>query len=225
MDIACSPIGVIESCFAGKFGTPRQSGLVPMAEATVRFLPAFRSKESVRGLEGFSHIWLIFYFHESAEQGWHPTVRPPRLGGNKRVGVFASRSPFRPNPFGLSLVELMGIDYDVEEAPLLRVRGVDIIDGTPLLDVKPYVAFADSRPEAISGYAQVAPVPLVVKIPNSLKEKYSSDFLALLCQTIAGDPRPAYQREDSRLYGMSLQGYNITWRYEEDVVYIVSIAI
>ena len=150
------PVGILRTCFGGKFGVPRQPGLCPSAWGILEFSEKYRSAEAVRGLEGFSHLWLIFGFHETADKGWHPTVRPPRLGGNERVGVFASRSTFRPNGLGLSLVKLDRIDFDAHEGlqpPLIRVSGVDLIDGTPIFDVKPYLPFVESVTDALCGYA------------------------------------------------------------------------
>ena len=160
------PIARIHSAFGSKFGVPRQSGLVEALSATVVFEPQFRNPDALRGLEGFSHIWLIWVFDQSIRQGWSPTVRPPRLGGNARMGVFATRSPFRPNPIGLSPVELEAIEHTAHSGTVLRVRGADLVDGTPILDIKPYIPYVDCRPEAIGGFASAPAAPtLTVDIP------------------------------------------------------------
>lgn len=204
------PIAHIRSDFSSKFGIPRQSGLVPTLEATIVPEAAFRSADALRGLEGFSHIWLIWVFSEAVRAGWSPTVRPPRLGGNTRMGVFATRSPFRPNPIGLSCVELAGIDQG-PDGPLLRVRGADLLDGTPILDIKPYLPYADSHPDARGGFAAVSPGEgtLAVDIPPALLERVPPQRREALRGVLALDPRPRYQEDAQRVYGFSFAGLEV----------------
>lgn len=211
------PIGWIHSDFQDKFGIPRQSGLVEELRAVVTFAPEYRVKEAFRGLEGFSHIWLLWEFSQSVRESWSPTVRPPRLGGNRRLGVFATRSPFRPNPIGLSCVRLERVDLDAQEGPLLHVQGADLLDGTPIFDVKPYLPYADCRPEATGGFAAEAPESrLTVELPQELAEKLPEEKRAALLGVLAGDPRPSYQNDPERVYGMSFAGFNVKFRVEGD---------
>lgn len=211
------PIGWIHSDFQDKFGIPRQSGLVEELRAVVTFAPEYRVKEAFRGLEGFSHIWLLWEFSQSVRESWSPTVRPPRLGGNRRLGVFATRSPFRPNPIGLSCVRLERVDLDAQEGPLLHVQGADLLDGTPIFDVKPYLPYADCRPEAAGGFAAEAPESrLTVELPRELAEKLPEEKRAALLGVLAGDPRPSYQNDPERVYGMSFAGFNVKFRVEGD---------
>ena len=209
-----TPIGHVISCFKEKFGTPRQPGLVPASLAEIVLEPEFRNSDVFRELEGFSHIWVIFQFHHTQGKGWHPTVRPPRLGGNRRVGVFASRSPFRPNPIGLSAIRLLRVENTTDRGPILKVAGVDLIDGTPVLDIKPYLPFTDSIPEAVGGYASVSPPNIQVHIPLEMEDTYPPEFLTLLRQTLATDPRPAFHEDNERLYGLALDRYNVHWTME-----------
>ena len=214
------PIAVIRTPFREKFAAPRQPGLAPSVRAQVELLPDFARPETVRGLEGFSHIWLIFCFHQTCRQGWKPTVRPPRLGGNKRVGVFACRSPFRPNPIGLSAVRLLSADISGGKV-VLEVQGVDLIDGTPILDIKPYLPYTDNIPEALGGFADRAP-EMVLEIEFSASAmvqlaKFSRqrpELEILIRETLSLDPRPAYQRDgdDRRGYGVLLDRFNIRWQ-------------
>jgi len=206
----------VRSDFPGKFGVPRQSGLVESLEARVVFTPPYRNRDALRGLEGFSHIWLIWVFDRAVRQSgaWSPTVRPPRLGGNARLGVFATRSPFRPNPIGLSCVRLDGID-NTAEGPVLRIRGADLADGTPVLDIKPYIPYADSRPEALGGFAASAPgAALDVEIPPSLLERVPAGRREALCGVLAQDPRPRYIDDSSRVYGFGFAGLEVRFTVE-----------
>lgn len=204
------PIAHIHSEFPEKFGVPRQSGLVDALRAAVVFLPEFRIREAFRELEGFSHVWLLWEFSEVPQKSWSPTVRPPRLGGNRRVGVFASRSPFRPNPIGLSCVALEKVDLDSPDGPRLIVRGADLMDGTPVFDVKPYLPQADCRPEATGGYTDENPWKgLTVDFPDSLLEQVPPDSREALMGVLAADPRPRYHHDPQRVYGMSFAGVEV----------------
>ncbi|WP_435892847.1 tRNA (N6-threonylcarbamoyladenosine(37)-N6)-methyltransferase TrmO [Oceaniferula spumae] len=205
------PIAHIRTCYGEKFGVPRQPGLVDEAWGELVFEPEFRNADAVRGLDGFSHVWLVFVFHQAVRDDWKPTVRPPRLGGNERIGVFASRSPFRPNPIGLSVVRLDEIDLDHPDGPVLKLRGVDLVDGTPILDIKPYIPYADSLPDAVGGYVTGAPESLTV-VWKAENDAVSSDTSSLITATLAMDPRPAYKSADSeREYGCVIEGWNVRW--------------
>jgi len=209
-------IARIHNDFPTKFGLPRQSTLAPSLRSRITFEPAYRNKDAVRGLEGFSHIWLIWEFSEAVrpEREWSPTVRPPRLGGNTRMGVFATRSPFRPNPIGLSCVELESVDLESPDAPALIVTGADLMDGTPIYDIKPYLPDTESHPEARDGFAGAVPwQPLHVEIPDkiraSLENKLDKSQLQTLIEILSQDPRPAYQDAPNRVYGISYAGLDI----------------
>ncbi|MCI8690167.1 MAG: tRNA (N6-threonylcarbamoyladenosine(37)-N6)-methyltransferase TrmO [Oscillibacter sp.] len=203
-------IAHVRSDFSSKFGVPRQSGLVPALEAEVVFVPEFRNPDALRGLEGFSHLWLIWVFDRAARAQWSPTVRPPRLGGNARVGVFATRSPFRPNPVGLSVVELAGIEETADRGPVLHIRGADLMDGTPVLDIKPYLPYADCIPEAAGGFAAVPAVEtLEVDIPPELLERVPPERREALRGVLALDPRPRYQEDPDRVYGFGFAGLEV----------------
>lgn len=219
--IRLRPIGVVRSCFTGGFGIPRQPRLVPAAEARVVLLPEFAREEAFKGLEGFSHVWLVFLFHASAENGWRPTVRPPRLGGRRKVGVFASRSPHRPNPIGISAVERIALERNGPQLAL-RVRGVDLLDGTPVLDIKPYVPYADAIPDARGGFAPEAPAEewQVEYAPDALHDLLAADpdgrrrLQTLIEQILRQDPRPGYMDRypERDTFGMRLYELNIRWR-------------
>jgi tRNA-Thr(GGU) m(6)t(6)A37 methyltransferase TsaA len=212
-------IGVVRSCFGEKFGTPRQPGLCPSAWGELVFDPACRREEMIRGLDGFSHVWLIFGFHGTAGAGWHPTVRPPRLGGNKRVGVFASRSPFRPNGLGLSLARLDGIDRERAEAPVLLLGGVDVIDGTPVFDIKPYLPYCEAPDGALGGFASAPQKHLDVEIDAAAAREFDAlpdRARALIREALACDPRPAAgAAEPGRIYGAMLCGRNVRFVVED----------
>ena len=209
MDISMRAIAHIQSEFPTKFGVPRQSGLVPSLESTVVFTPEFRNSDALRGIEVFSHLWLIWVFDRSARETWSPTVRPPRLGGNQRMGIFATRSPFRPNPIGLSCVELAGIETTPTWGTVLRVRGADLADGSPILDIKPYIPYADSHPGALEGFASVPAEALEVVIPPDLLQQIPSQRLEALRGVLAQDPRPRYQEDPRRVYGFGFAGMAI----------------
>ncbi|MBW6509012.1 MAG: tRNA (N6-threonylcarbamoyladenosine(37)-N6)-methyltransferase TrmO [Desulfuromonadales bacterium] len=228
-----SPIAIIHSPFREKFATPRQAGLAPSIRATVKFLPEYSSAEAVRGLDGFSHLWLLFVFHQHLDQGWSPTVRPPRLGGNRRVGVFASRSPFRPNPIGLSAVTLLDI-HNKPGALTLEVQGADLIDATPIIDIKPYIPYADSLPNAQGGFAGSEPQScLEVSFSDQARRKLidfsvqAPELETLIRETLSLDPRPAYrhQGDDQRSYGCRLDRFNIRWQVAGTQVIISDIEI
>lgn len=225
--VLVSPIGILHSCFGEKFGIPRQPGLVESAEATLRLSPPYDTPEALRGLDTFSHVWILFLFHRSLQDGWKATVRPPRLGGNNRVGVFASRSNFRPNPVGLSVVRLLGI-----EGPTLRLGGGDFLDGTPVLDIKPYIPYADCIPAAVGGYA-AAPPPRRHEVRFSAEADAALDLLEneerpalrrLVVDMLSYNPRPAYQEaSDERLFGTRLFDLELRWKQTETVAFVVSI--
>lgn len=210
-----SPIGYLTTPFGDRFGIPRQPGLAPHARGQLRLLQPYDRAETVRGLDAFSHVWLTFFFHRSAGK-WRSTVRPPRLGGNQRVGVFASRSPFRPNGLGLSLVELLAIDSS--DGVVLTFSGVDLLDGTPILDIKPYIPFVESVPAARAGFVDGPPSPLPVdfsvQAARELRQQELRwpDFAALLREVLAQDPRPAYANDPLRVYGFRLYDLEISWR-------------
>ena len=202
------PIARIHTEFSEKFGIPRQSGLVEELSARIVLEPAYRVREALRGIEGFSHLWLLWQFTES--RGWSPTVRPPRLGGNQRVGVFATRSPFRPNPIGLSCVKLDRVDWDAPDGPVLVVRGADLLDGTPLFDIKPYVPLADCRPEAVGGFSDLHREDrLTVDFPERLLAQVPKEKQAALLGVLSQDPRPSYQHDPQRVYGMAFAGLEV----------------
>ena len=210
-------IARIHTDFKTKFGVPRQSGLVNELTGRIVFEPEYRNADALRGLEGFSHIWLLWDFSEAhrENEGWSPTVRPPRLGGNKRMGVWATRSPFRPNNIGLSSVRLINILPNTPEGPVLEVSGADLMDGTPIYDIKPYLPFTDSHPEATGGFAQEqneAIEPLLVQLPESLEQSLSIEKLNALKGVLAADPRPHYQNDPDRIYAMEFADMEIKFR-------------
>ena len=213
--ITMQVIARIRSEFPTKFGIPRQSGLVGELKAAVVFEPEFRIPEAVRGLEEYSHIWLLWQF--SASKGWSPTVRPPRLGGNTRMGVFATRSPFRPNPIGLSSVVLEGVEHHPKLGPVLHVAGADLMDGTPILDIKPYIRYGDCHPEASGGFTDRKEKPILqVELPEPWRSAVPPDRLAALIGVLAQDPRPSYHRDPQRLYGLSFAGLEVRFTVEGD---------
>ena len=217
-------IARIHSDFPSKFGIPRQSGLVEELRATVVFEPEFRNPDALRGLEGFSHLWLIWEFSESVREGWSPTVRPPRLGGNVRMGVFATRSPFRPNPIGLSSVKLEAIRSTERDGVVLEVSGADLMDGTPIYDIKPYLPYGDSHPDAVGGFAASrADATLEVRCPGTLLERVPPDRRAALVQVLAHDPRPSYQSDPNRVYGLPFAGCDVRFSVDGTVLTVTEI--
>ena len=207
-------IARIRTDFREKFGVPRQSGLVEALTGTVVFEPAYRSRDALRGIEGFTHLWLLWGFSENRRSGgeWSPTVRPPRLGGNERLGVFATRSPYRPNPIGLSCVRLLAAREDETLGPVLDVAGADMVDGTPIYDIKPYLPYADCRSEAAGGFAAEAPEKLPVYCPDALLQALPPEKREGLLDILALDPRPRYQDDPERVYGLSFAGCNVRFR-------------
>ena len=219
------PIAHIRTDFSTKFGVPRQAGLVPALRGRVVFAPEFRNPDALRGLEGFSHIWLIWEFSEAKQTRWSPTVRPPRLGGNVRMGVFATRSPFRPNPIGLSCVRLEGIASDPQLGPVLEVSGADLMDGTPILDLKPYLPYCDCHPEAASGFTGTQGMePLAVDFPPELLARVPAERREALLGVLAQDPRPRYQDDPERVYGMAFGGLDVRFRVEGETVHVCGVA-
>lgn len=217
-------IAHIQTDFPTKFGIPRQSGLVKELEGRIVFIPPYRNPDAVRGLEGFSHIWLIWQFSESVREGWSATVRPPRLGGNVRMGVFATRSPFRPNPIGLSSVRLLGVEQSAELGPVLRVAGADLMDGTPIFDIKPYIPLSDCHPEATGGFSPRDNAPLLeVDFPESLLSQIPERARSALMGVLAQDPRPAYQKDPNRRYGVPFAGYDVRFTVEDSVLRVVEV--
>ena len=218
------PIAHIRSEFPTKFGVPRQAGLVEGLRGLVVFEPPYRAAEALRGIEGFSHLWLIWEFSENRRTGWSPTVRPPRLGGNQRLGVFATRSPFRPNPIGLSCVRLERVELSGPDGPALWVSGADLVDGTPILDIKPYLPYADCRPEASGGFAGEAPEGrLAVDIPPPLLSRVPESRREALLGVLAQDPRPPYQNDPDRVYGFGFAGLEVRFRVRDGVLTVVDV--
>ena len=216
MDVNIQVIARMRSDFATKFGIPRQSGLVEELRSTIVFEPEFRNPDALRGIEDFSHLWIIWQFSEAVRQGWSPTVRPPRLGGNTRMGVFATRSPFRPNNLGLSSVKLLGVEHTQEFGTVLHVGGADLMDGTPIFDIKPYIPYGDCHPEATGGFTDTAgefllqvdfPAELLAILPESKREAAIG--------VLSHDPRPSYQRKPDRVYGLTFAGFDIRFTVEE----------
>ena len=219
------PIAHIHTDFTSKFGVPRQAGLVRELRATIVFAPEYRNPEALRGLDGFSHLWLIWEFSQCVGKPWSPTVRPPRLGGNARMGVFATRSPFRPSPIGLSCVELVGVEEHTPQGPVIYVAGADLMDGTPIYDIKPYIPFADSRPDAAEGYtAQTRTYRLEVRCPEALRASLAPEQWEALAGVLAGDPRPSYQDDPARVYGMRFAGHEVRFTVAEGVLTVCGIA-
>ena len=218
------PVARIRSDFPEKFGIPRQSGIVESLEAKIVFEPEFRVTDAVRGLEDFSHIWLIWEFSEAVRDSWSPTVRPPRLGGNVRMGVFATRSPFRPNPIGLSCVKLLKIEHDEALGPVLTVAGADLMNGTPIYDIKPYIPYADCHPEAKGGFTTTVDMkPLTVDFPADLLEKVPAEKRSALIGVLEQDPRPRYQKDPERVYGLSFAGMDVKFSVSDRTLTVVEL--
>lgn len=217
-------IAHIRTDFSSKFGIPRQSGLVDELEATIIFEPEYRNPDALRGLEEYSHLWILWQFSECVGKEWTPTVRPPRLGGNKRMGVFATRSPFRPNPVGLSCVKLLGIEKTEKYGCVIRVSGADLLDGTPIFDIKPYLPYVDSHPEATNGFAlDEKDGRLKVKISDDIIRIIPTEKQAALIAVLAQDPRPGYQNIPERIYGIEFAGFDVRFRVDESVLTVTEI--
>ena len=209
--------------FKEKFGIPRQSGIAEGVRGKIIFEPKYRNPDALRGIEGFSHLWIIWCFSESTEHEWSPTVRPPRLGGNKKMGVFATRSPYRPNPIGLSSVRLVGIEHSESEGEVLLVEGADLLDGTPIYDIKPYLAFTDSHPDAVCGFAdEVKEYAISVAFPSELLAAIPEEKRQGLISLLENDPRPSYQ-DDGRIYGMAFSGFEIKFKVSSGTLTVISV--
>ena len=222
--ISIIPVARIRSDFGGKFGIPRQSGVVPELRAEIIFEPDFRERDALRGIEGFSHLWLIWGFSENFGREWSPTVRPPRLGGNTRLGVFATRSPVRPNPLGLSCVKLEGVELSTPDGPVLRISGADLMDGTPIFDIKPYVPYSDAPASALGSFAATEwERILAVEIPSALAARFPAEKLAALTGVLAQDPRPAYQHDPGRVYGMTFAGFDVKFTVSDGTLTVTDI--
>ncbi|MEE1127002.1 MAG: tRNA (N6-threonylcarbamoyladenosine(37)-N6)-methyltransferase TrmO [Acutalibacteraceae bacterium] len=217
-------IARIKSEFPEKFGIPRQSGLVSSLKAQIIFEEEYRNLDAVRGLDEFSHLWIIWQFSKAVRDTWSPTVRPPRLGGNKRIGVFATRSPFRPNAIGLSSVKIEKIDLDGENAPVIHVSGADLMDGTPIFDIKPYLAYTDAHPDAVGGFTEnVADRRLKVEFDGELINSVPDEIKTALTDLLAEDPRPSYQNDSKRVYGLSFSGYEIGFTVDKKTLKVIKL--
>ena len=222
-DITIHPIATMRSDFATKFGIPRQSGLVEALRSTIVFEPEYRNPDALRGIEGYSHLWLIWQFSEAVRSDWSPTVRPPRLGGNTRMGVFATRSPFRPNNLGLSCVKLLGTEQTAQ-GTVLHVAGADLMDGTPILDIKPYIPYADSHPDATGGFTDSAKDFLLqVDFPEHLLQKLPAEKQQAAIGVLSHDPRPSYQRSPERIYGLPFAGWDIRFQVTDQTLTVLEI--
>ena len=217
-------IARIHCDFKEKFGIPRQSGLVPQTRARIVFCPEYRNPDALRGIETYSHLWLIWAFSKAERETWSPTVRPPRLGGNTRLGVFATRSPFRPNAIGLSSVTLEEVILHSEDGPVLVVGGADLLDGTPIYDIKPYLPYVDSHPDARGGFTEkTAGYALEVVFPDELLDRIDQDKRDALCGVLAGDPRPSYQNDPARVYGVRYADYNVKFTVDSGTLTVVDV--
>lgn len=217
-------IARMKSDFPTKFGIPRQSGLVDTLRSTIIFEPEFRNPDALRGLEGFSHLWIIWHFSQSVRKDWSPTVRPPRLGGNARLGVFATRSPFRPNPLGLSSVKILGIEQTAEYGNVIHVAGADLMDGTPIFDIKPYIPYSDCHIDAAGGFTDAAAdFILNVEFPPDLLQKIPEVKRQSLIGVLSHDPRPSYQNDPDRIYGLSFSGFDIRFLVRDSVLKVVDV--
>lgn len=222
--IALKQIGVIRTDFPEKFGIPRQSGLIDELRSTLVFEPEYRVPEALRGIEQYSHLWLIWEFSKAVRDGWSPTVRPPRLGGNTRMGVFATRSPFRPNPLGLSCVRLVGVEYNTPEGAVLHLAGADLMDGTPIYDIKPYLPYVDCKPEASNGFALAQQEGVLeVRLPEELAARIPPEKLPALKAVLAQDPRPQYISDPEREFTMSFAGFEVSFTVSGNTLSVTEI--
>ncbi len=225
MEAIIRPIAVMRSDFPTKFGIPRQSGLVKSLRSTIVFEPEYRNPDALRGLEDFSHIWLIWQFSEAVRTDWTPTVRPPRLGGNTRMGVFATRSPFRPNSLGLSCVKIIGIEQTAENGTVIHVAGADLMDGTPIFDIKPYIPYGDCHPEALGGFTSTAgDFLLQVDFPQHLLELLPENKQEAALELLSHDPRPSYQAQSGRIYGLAFAGFDIRFTVNDHLLSVKEVA-
>ena len=223
-EISINIIARMHSDFATKFGIPRQSGLVEELRSTIVFEPEYRNNDSLRGIEDFSHLWIIWQFSEAVRQGWSPTVRPPRLGGNTRMGVFATRSPFRPNNLGLSCVRLLDVEHTEKYGTVLHVGGADLMDGTPIFDIKPYIPYSDSKPDASGGFTdQAADFLLTVDFPEELLGKLPEQKREAAIGVLSHDPRPSYQKNEERVYGLTFAGFNIRFMVRDKLLTVLAV--
>lgn len=224
MHLTLTPIARIRTDFGTKFGVPRQSGVVDELTARIVFEPEYRNPDALRGLADFSHLWLLWHFSEVKQEGWSPTVRPPRLGGNARMGVFATRSPYRPNPIGLSSVRILSVEPDTPKGPVITVAGADLMDGTPIFDIKPYLAYTDSHPDAVGGFIEgLTDRSVRVECHEALLAPLEEDVRTRLLAALAHDPRPTYQNDPTRVYGMDFAGYNVRFTVADGVLTVVEI--
>jgi len=219
MDITVHPIAKMRSDFPTKFGIPRQSGLAENLRSTIVFEPQYRNADALRGMEDFSHLWIIWQFSEAVRAEWSPTVRPPRLGGNVRMGVFATRSPFRPNSIGLSCVKIVGLEETADMGTVIHVAGADLMDGTPILDIKPYIPYCDAHPEALGGFTTNAgDFLLKVAFPSELLTMFPEDKQTAVLEVLSHDPRPSYQADSNRIYGLSFAGFDIRFTVDDNIL-------
>ena len=224
MDVTIKPIARMHSDFSTKFGIPRQSGLVEELRSTIVFEPEFRNDDALRGIEDFSHLWIIWQFSEAVRDGWSPTVRPPRLGGNTRMGVFATRSPFRPNNLGLSCVKLLDVEHTAEYGTVLHVGGADLMNETPIFDIKPYIPYSDCHMDAAGGFTDTAgDFLLEVNFPNALLQKFPEEKRDAAIGVLSHDPRPSYQRKPGRIYGLTFAGFDIRFSVEDDTLTVMEV--
>ena len=224
MEVTINVIARMRSDFPTKFGIPRQPHLVEELRSTIVFEPEYRNADALRGLEGFSHLWIIWQFSEAVRSGWSPTVRPPRLGGNTRMGVFATRSPFRPNNLGLSCVKLIGVEQTKDQGTVIHVSGADLMDGTPIFDIKPYIPYADSHPEAAGGFTDTAGEFLLeVDFPAELLALLPEQKRAAAIGVLSHDPRPSYQRKPDRVYGLTFAGFDIRFKVVEETLTVLEV--
>ena len=224
--IVIQPIARMKSDFPTKFGIPRQSGLVEELRSTIIFEPEFRNPDTLRGIEGYSHLWLIWQFSEAVRSDWSPTVRPPRLGGNTRMGVFATRSPFRPNSLGLSCVKLLGVEHTEKHGTVLHVGGADLMDGTPIFDIKPYIPYSDCHDDAVGGFTDTAKDFLLqVDFPEALLQKLPEEKRDAAVAVLTHDPRPSYQKDTERVYGLRFAGFDIRFTVSGNTLTVCEVTL
>ena len=224
MQVTVEPIAHMRSDFPTKFGIPRQSGLAKSLQSTIVFEPKYRNADALRGLEDFSHLWIIWQFSEAVRTEWTPTVRPPRLGGNTRMGVFATRSPFRPNSLGLSCVEIVGLEQTAESGTVIHVAGADLMDGTPIFDIKPYISYSDAHPDALGGFTDTADdFILTVDFPEYLLQLLPEAKRQAAIEILSHDPRPSYQQDSGRVYGLPFAGFDIRFTVSKKTLRVTEV--